>query len=612
MKEKWRIIEKILSEEYGIELQGSYEGWGAGYDPRYLPLTEMWAKGELEDIPEPAKKPAGVVFYLQELSKKPEEDILNSIRHQIEYLFTTDLFLWKLGQREFYRFGFAPTNFLVLYALLESIRTDYHIIQKHPSSQPSLFKEYETLLREMDTYYPHHLFALGLLKGWLGKEPLPKDLERFLYEYLRAESKEAYQRLIEELFGKYMAYIERSQDLNYIDLLLEEARGKVKREGHKGRIMTDLLKKLPESLQAIIQEYKEGKAIELPEEKRREILKNLRNLPDWMKDYIKQMSYIDIAEKDLAFIGSFLPKTLEVDIEHRGFLSFLIKGWEEEKSMPQEGFSLGREKSQEDRLYEGAYGMGKEEFKAYKKTLSKVLPYVEALKKKLRRLMPLEEEAWGGKHFYGKRLNHKALSVEVPLSRGRIYMKREQEVKKELAFKLLIDISTSMKREEKINRALEALILFSEVIDSLRMPFSIDLFSDKVIRLKDFSEDYKMVRGRILELLHRVGGGTNLEKALLFSYEDIQLFCTRRHIKGCMIVCSDGEPTRGLRGQELKSLINQMKAMIPMVGIGVGLEKNYIDYYFEATGIKIRDLSDLPMAFTRIIENQARRLLSFQ
>ncbi|MDQ7081900.1 MAG: hypothetical protein Q9N34_02060 [Aquificota bacterium] len=52
-----------------------------------------------------------------------------------------------------------------------------------------------------------------------------------------------------------------------------------------------------------------------------------------MKDYVRQMSYLDMLEKDVAFLQNFLPKTLEVDIEHRGFLQHSIrlqKGWEEE------------------------------------------------------------------------------------------------------------------------------------------------------------------------------------------------------------------------------------------------------------------------------------------
>ncbi|MCS7196030.1 MAG: VWA domain-containing protein [Aquificaceae bacterium] len=613
MKERWKVIERHLSEEYGIEVQPNYEGWGAGYDPMFLPLTEMWAKGEMEEVPEAAKRPAGVAFYIQELSKKTEEEILNTIRHEIEYLFSTDLYLWKLGQREFYRFGFTPTSFLVLYALLESIKVDQKLLRERPSAQKSLQKRYEELLKGFDNYYPHHLFALTFLKGWLGKERMERDKERLMYEYLMAENREAYDILMEDLLGKYMAYIERSQELNYIDLLLEEVRGKVRKDAHRGRIMTDLLKKLPESVQAIIVRHKEGQASDVPEAERKEILRSLKSVPDWMRDYLRQMSYIDLVERDVEFIRWFLPKTLEVDIEHRGFLSFIVKGWEEQSSSftTQAGGKQG-EKSEEDRLYEKTYGLGKEEFLLYRKFLSNVMPYLEAVKRRLRALIPVEEEGWSGKHFYGRRLNNKALGLEVSIGRGRVYMRREENVRKELAFKLLIDISTSMKREEKIKKAIEALILFSEVIDSLKMPFSIDVFSDRVFRLKDFQEDYRSTKVKILSLFNSLGGGTNLEKGLLYAFEDLELFSLKKHIKGCMVVFSDGEPTKGLKGRELKELINQMKAIFPTVGIGVGMEKNYVDYYFESTGVKIRDLGDLTLALTRIIENQARRLLSFQ
>ena len=92
----------------------------------------------------------------------------------------------------------------------------------------------------------------------------------------------------------------------------------------------------------------------------------------------------------------------------------------------------------------------------------------------------------------------------------------------------------------------------------------------------------------------------------------MKTFSLKNHIRGCIVVFSDGEPTRGLKGQELKSLIAQIKARIPIIGIGVGTERNYTDYYFEKSAIRIRSISELPTAFTRIIENQARRLLSFQ
>jgi hypothetical protein len=174
---------------------------------------------------------------------------------------------------------------------------------------------------------------------------------------------------MEDLLGKYIKRVEESQELNYIDLLLDEARGRVRKDAHKGRIMTDLLKKLPEDLQRLIYEYKEKRAIDLPEAERKEILRSLKAMPDWMRDYLKQMSYIDLIERDVEFFRHFLPKTLEADIEHRGFLSFIIKGWEEEASSGG-GTSLSRgkgESSEEDKLYQKAYGLNKEEFLSYRK-----------------------------------------------------------------------------------------------------------------------------------------------------------------------------------------------------------------------------------------------------
>jgi len=614
VKERWKIVESLLRDEYGIEVQGSYEGWGAGYDPISLPLTEMWAKGEVDDIPLSAKRPLGVVFYINELSKRKEDYAINAIRHEIEYLFNTDLYLWKLGQREFFKFGFPPTSFLVLYSVLESLKVDEKIVQKHPSSLQPLIDRYRDVLRNVEVSYPHHRFSLSFLRKWLGEERLQKDLERFLYEYVGAENKDAYDILIEDLLGKYISYIEKAQELNYIDLLLDEARGRVRQDAHRGRIMTDLLKKLPQHMQEIIVCHKEKDSSQMDEGYRKEVLKSLRSLPDWMKDYLKQMSYIDMVEKDVEFIRHFLPKTLEVEIEHKGFLSFLVKGWEEmgESFLSPNISRGGEELSEEDKLYGRAYGMDKREFSVYRSMLRDIGPYLESMKRKLQKIMPLEDEGWVGGYFYGRRIDNKAVNLEIPMERGRMYKRRHVPIKKELAFKLLIDISSSMKREDKIKNAIMALLLFCEIIHSMRMPFSIDVFSEKTYRLKDFDEEYNSIRWRIVELFKLVGGATNLEKAILYSYEDTELFCRKNHIRGCLLVFSDGEPTRGLKGEELKEMIRQIKGRMELIGIGLGRERNYIDYYFEGTGIKIGHISELPSAFARLIQNQVKRLVAFQ
>jgi nitric oxide reductase activation protein len=57
-------------------------------------------------------------------------------------------------------------------------------------------------------------------------------------------------------------------------------------------------------------------------------------------------------------------------------------------------------------------------------------------------------------------------------------MRREVPQEKKFAFKLLIDLSSSMKKENKAINALKALLLFCETLDALNMPFSISAFSD--------------------------------------------------------------------------------------------------------------------------------------
>jgi len=167
-----------------------------------------------------------------------------------------------------------------------------------------------------------------------------------------------------------------------------------------------------------------------------------------------------------------------------------------------------------------------------------------------------------------------------------------------------------MKRENKAINALKALLLFCETLNALNMPFSISAFSDDVFSLKSFDEDYKQVKSKLLNLPNLLGGGTNLEKAILHGSEELELFCKKNHLRGVLIAFSDGEPTRGLKGEALRSLVREVKGKFPLVGVGVGKEKNYIEEYFEGTGIRISEVSQLGQAFLRVVENYLKRAWS--
>ncbi|RLJ70736.1 von Willebrand factor type A domain-containing protein [Hydrogenivirga caldilitoris] len=622
MKERWKVIANLLEDEFDIEVQPSYEGWGAGYDPKFLPVIEMWARGEVEDIPHAAKTPRGVVFNIVEFLRKTDDYTINSVRHEISYLLSTHFPSWRFGQREVFRAGYVPTSFLTLYAVLESIKANERITEEVPSAVFGLKAILREVLEKIETTYPHHQLALSLAYRWLGEEvPFSQEIkhytdsmEKSFYEYIREKDPQtAYDIVMEELWSKYRVLVDEAKELNHIDLLIEEAKGRKREDGHRGRIMTDILRKLPDKYQSLIQEYKEKTSIDIPEVERRELLKVLNSIQDWMKDYVKQMSYLDLLEKDIAFLKHFLPKTLEVDVEHRGFLSFLFKGWDEESSLSN-SMKLqeihDQELSEMDRKYRREHGLTEEEFKRYQLLMKSILPYVEHFKRKFDNLLPEEEEHWGGSYMSGKRLNFKRLPTEVPIRRGKIYTRREIPERKELAFELLIDISASMKKEEKIINAVRSLLLVSEVLNKLKMPFSIKVFNENVYELKDFEEDYRIAKAKIMELVTNVGGGTDLGKAINIGLESLELYIKSTHRKGILILFTDGEPTKGMRNEELKSFILQMKQKFPIVGVGVGEATRMVKDYFDRTGISVEDVSKLPSAFSFVVENQLRRLLS--
>jgi len=622
VKEKWKAIANLLEEEFDIEVQPSYEGWGAGYDPKFLPLLEMWAKGEVEEVPQGVRIPKGILYNVVDFLRKSEDYTVNSVRHEIALLLHTYFPHWRFGQREVFRAGYVPTAFLVLFAVLESLKVDSKLVEENPSSFSALKKRYKEILSEINPYYPYHELAISFVYSWINEDYEFSDevkryhstMERSFYEYLKEKNPQSsYDIVMEDLWQKFRVLVDLSKDLNYVDLLIEEARGRNREDAHKARIMTDILSKLPTEIKNYIKENKNKKATQFPSEVIKQILKALDAIPDWMKDYLKQMSYIDLLEKDISFLNYFLPKTLEVDVEHRGFISFIFKAWEEvsaNHSLKSKKQKEEEELSDLDKKFKKEHGLTQKEFQKYRLLLKSVLPYVEHFKRKFDNFLPKEEELWDGKYYRGKRLNYKRVATEVPIGRGRIFMKREIPERKELVFELLMDISSSMKKEEKILNALKSLILVSEVLDKLKMEFSIKVFNENVYTIKDFNEDYRIAKARILDILDSLGGSTDLSKAINVGVESLETVIKKEHKKGVLILFTDGQPTKGLKGDELKYMISQMKMKIPIVAIGVGEATHMVKEYFEKTGISVEDIAKLPSVFSFVMENQFRRLLS--
>ncbi len=608
MRDRWRAVASLLSREFALEVHPSHI-WGAGYDPGHTTLLESWARGELEDLPEEMRRPKGVLFDPKDLFGEGESFAVSAVRHEICYLLWTHFPVWYSGQREVLRAGYPPTAFVLLLSVLESLRVDEQLVGLHPSSADSLRERYRRILSSLRAEYPHQRAALSLIRRWLGEERPQESLpEKLLQEYLRErDPQRSYDILMEDIWARFRVLVDRSVELNRIDLLLEEAKGGRRKGGGGGRIMTDLLRRLPQRVQRSLAEHKERSAVDLPQGLRKEVLRALSSLPDWMRGYMDQMSFMDMVERDLGLLRSFLPRCLGVDVEHRELLSFVFREWK--------GAGVvggGRAvKTSVDRGYVREFGLTEEEFRTYRVVLRDVLPHVDHLRRMFSALLPEEEERWSGGYPRGRRMDLRRLSRELSTGGGRVYMRRDQPVRRELAFGLLVDLSSSMRKREKLESAIRALVLVCEALDRLGMPFSVGFFNDRVETLKGFQDDYRSLRAALLRLGEFARGGTDLGKAVAEGVESIELFTRRMGIRGVLVLFTDSVPTRGLKGSDLRDLVRRSKQRVAVVCVGVCSAAEKVREYFEDTAVSAEDLQELPRTLSSVLENQLRRLTSF-
>lgn len=233
-------LDAILEREYDLEVKHSQEGWGCGYDPKYVSMVDMWAKGEIEDIPQIIRIPAGVVYNASEFLRVSQEQAMSDIGHEIRYIISTNLFNFRNGQREVFRAGYDPTSFVCLYAVFENIRLD-----KEVGFGAFEKKRFNERLNRIKPKYPHHLYLAYIYKSFYQEQfDIPNDIKKHandtrhsFYEALKDIS-EAYNILMESVWPRYRQLVELSQDIRLIELILKEL------DKHSGRITTDIVGKL--------------------------------------------------------------------------------------------------------------------------------------------------------------------------------------------------------------------------------------------------------------------------------------------------------------------------------------------------------------------------------
>ena len=275
-----------------------------------------------------------------------------------------------------------------------------------------------------------------------------------------------------------------------------------------------------------------------------------------------------------------------------------------------------------------------EDYKSYLATKKASEGYLGVMIRRLKDIFFLKNKLrFEDGHTSGSKISGKNL-WKVMISKGDVFQKRTKEDKKDYAISLLIDMSGSM-GGGRINEAKKSIILFSEVLSSLNIPFEVLGFSsygsvgttiskherslffmepekrigkggDEEIRFdylrhwifKAFNDDYdrrvKARMGAIRAYAQNWDG-----EAVVWAYERL-----REHVNNTkvLIVMSDGQPA-GSSSNDGNMLFTQRIAekvgkRVNLIGIGYqypGVKKIY------KNNVVVKTVKELPLTFVQIL-----------
>jgi hypothetical protein len=199
---------------------------------------------------------------------------------------------------------------------------------------------------------------------------------------------------------------------------------------------------------------------------------------------------------------------------------------------------------------------------------------------------------WSRGHASGIRVDLRTvMSNEANPERFRApFLRRTIPDRRSVAFGLLIDLSGSMSEDGKIEAALDALVLLSEVLERLEVPFRIDGFQNVLMPIIDFdhgiddafrerisrlAEETRYIRHGARNSPNYNDDGPCLERAaeLLLRYPSDD------HV---LIVLSDGLPNGERSGEEdlHRAVKKAERSGIHLIGLGVGPETEHVAKFY--------------------------------
>lgn len=241
--------------------------------------------------------------------------------------------------------------------------------------------------------------------------------------------------------------------------------------------------------------------------------------------------------------------------------------------------------------------------RGYQEVLDIVSPYILPVSRKLSNI--LTERAYTryeGGHRSGRL---ECAKLWKHRQSDRLFRRRTAPEKRDYAVTLLIDESGSMADREKYLKAREAAILFSEVLERLKVPFEVIGFSTEENEprhylYKEFEQDFEKVKTSLAQISARENNYDGV--AVAFTSE--RLLSRPEKVKVLIVIC-DGMPCGGEEhARQLKELVQRLSHQIIVVGIGV-VGHDVSPFY--PNHLSVEDLDTLGGRLLRLLERLMKR-----
>lgn len=354
---------------------------------------------------------------------------------------------------------------------------------------------------------------------------------------------------------------------------------------------------------------------------------DLGSLPEGLKQKIKE--YIDslpenqkkeMAEKAEAAVKEF-EDALNEELQGKLSDNPEKKAEREEKAEAGETKEVPAEKTEKE-----LPGVDTEEMRKYRERIAKelkkdanvyekmrqeVLPIIDKLETELREIFVARKaKGWKSGFTTGKRIDIKRRIQEkaksVPAMESKAWQKREMPDEKDYAISLLVDLSGSMSRDNKIEETFKAVIVLSEVLNRLSINLEILGFNDRIYEYQDFGQPMsKLIREHMGGMLGEVDDTSDTGKARWNDDGWALEKASERLVKQkadqkFLIVLSDGTPEESSMHPRSKYELGKMikkvleETDIRLVGLGVGRGTEHVGEYYpnSIANVEVKEMAE--------------------